>query len=187
MVKSLLEIAAEIVQAQASVGPMTPDAMELALSRTFVTLQKMKMAEDGGFVLDLSKMSEDLPLEEKAKESMDPRDSIQNDKIICLECGAEMRQLTTKHLSSHNLNPREYKKKYGFSLKQPLAAKSLTKARSKAAKKRGLPENLVKFLEEKRSRSRAAMAEATSSEETVPELGMEAKVLKKRGRRKKVS
>ena len=43
------------------------------------------------------------------------------------------------------MSPKEYKKKYGFTMKTPLSAKSVTKARSKAAKKRGLPENLKKY------------------------------------------
>jgi predicted transcriptional regulator len=99
----------------------------------------------------------------------EPRQSIQDDKIICLECGTEMRQLTTKHLSSHDLTPREYKHKWGFSLKQPLSAKSLTKARSKAAKKRGLPANLVKFLEErKQKKAEAAVAHGPEPKEGRP-------------------
>jgi predicted transcriptional regulator len=58
-----------------------------------------------------------------------------------------MKQLTRKHLGLHGLSPRDYKKKWGFSMRQSLSAKSLSRARSRAAKKRGLPENLVKFQE----------------------------------------
>lgn len=71
-----------------------------------------------------------------------------------------MRQLTTKHLSNHGLSPREYKTKWGLSLKQPLSAKSLTKARSRAAKKRGLPENLVKYIEGKKQARADAAAQS---------------------------
>ncbi len=149
--KKLLDIAAEIVQAQASVGQMSAEQIEQALVKTFSTLQKMQRAEDKGILLDKGS-PEELAGDEISSAKREPRDSIQDDKIVCLECGTEMRQLTTKHLSSHGMTPREYKKKYGFSLKQPLSAKSLTKARSKAAKKRGLPENLVKFLEERKQK-----------------------------------
>ncbi len=61
-----------------------------------------------------------------------------------------MRQLTSKHLVSHGMSQKEYKKKYGFSMRTPLAAKSLSKARSKAAKKRGLPEKLKQAIEARR-------------------------------------
>ncbi|HYA43345.1 MAG TPA: MucR family transcriptional regulator [Syntrophobacteraceae bacterium] len=156
--KKLLDIAAEIVQAQASVGQMSAEQIEQSLIRTFSTLQRMQRAEEKGVFLDRD-IAEESGVEAQLARK-EPRESIQDDKITCLECGTEMRQLTTKHLSSHNLTPREYKQKWGFSLKQPLSAKSLTKARSKAAKKRGLPANLVKFLEE-RKRKKAEVAAAS--------------------------
>ena len=151
MTRKLLEIAADIVQAQSSVFEMSPDDLELALAKTFITLQKMQKAEEEGSVLALARTSDMFGPEEGAEKS-DPKGSIQEDKIVCLECGAEMRQLTAKHLGSHELTPREYKKKWGFPLKQPLSAKALTKARSKAAKKRGLPESLVRYQEERKQR-----------------------------------
>ncbi len=158
--KKLLDIAAEIVQAQASVGQMSAEQIEQSLIKTFSTLQRMQKAEEKGLFLDRAGAEEEIVDQAQAAKK-EPRESIQDDKIVCLECGTEMRQLTTKHLSSHDLTPREYKQKWGFSLKQPLSAKSLTKARSKAAKKRGLPANLVKFLEERKQKK----AEAESSGE----------------------
>src|SRR5271157_3259030 len=91
----------------------------------------------------------------KQKPILTPENSIQDDKVICLECGAEMRQLTSKHLVSHGMNHKEYRKKYGFTMRTPLSAKSLTKARSKAAKKRGLPEKLQKYIEARRQKKAA--------------------------------
>ena len=96
----------------------------------------------------LIEIAGEAPTEEKPV--LRPADSIQNDKVICLECGAEMRQLTQKHLVFHGMNQKEYRQKYGFTMGTPLAAKSLTKARSKAAKKRGLPEKLQKYIEARR-------------------------------------
>jgi predicted transcriptional regulator len=155
--KKLLDIAAGIIHAQASVGHMSPEQIEQSLIKTFSTLQRMQKAEEKGVFLD-SCAAEEMDMEEAGAVRKEPRESIQDDKIICLECGMQMRQLTTKHLRVHNLTPREYKQKWGFSQKQPLSARSLTKARSKAAKQRGLPENLVKFLEEKKQRKVEAAA-----------------------------
>ena len=146
MTRKLYEIAADIIEAQATIGPMTPDALEQTLSRVFITLQRMKMAEDGGVLMD--ETEPETP--EGIPEKIDPKSSIQENKVICLECSAEMRQLTAKHLSSHGLTIREYKTKWGFSQKQSLSAISLSKARSKAAKKRGLPEKLLKFQEQRK-------------------------------------
>jgi len=44
-------------------------------------------------------------------------------------------------------------------MRTPLAAKALTKARSKAAKKRGLPANLVKAIEARRQSKAQSIGE----------------------------
>lgn len=151
MTKKLLEIAADIVQAQASVGHMSPQDIETVLTRTFTTLQKMQKAEDTGTIMPFAPGAE--PAQEELEKPMSPQDSIKEDKIICLECGLEARQLTANHLKAHDLTPREYKKKYGMPQRQPLSAKALTRARSKAAKKRGIPENLAKHIEARRKKA----------------------------------
>lgn len=161
--KKLLDIAAEIVQAQASVAQMSAEQIEQTLIKTFSTLQRMRLAEETGLLLD-GVAPGAMPVAESGPEPVQPRQSIQDDRIVCLECGTQMRQLTSKHLGEHNLTPKEYKKKWGFSMKQPLSAKSLTKARSKAAKKRGLPPNLVKFLEEKKQKKVEAAAALDGNE-----------------------
>ena len=147
----LLHLAANIVHAQASVTQMSPDQIELTLLKTFTALQKMQNAEERGIQMDPSTSVEGLQGENQSPGRMNPMDSIGKDAVVCLECGIHMRQLTSKHLSTHGITPREYKKKWGFPLKQALSAKSLTRARSKAAKKKGLPQNLMKFLEDRKT------------------------------------
>ena len=46
-----------------------------------------------------------------------------------------MRVLTKKHLVSHDMDQKEYRKKYGFTMGTPLAAKSLTKAEKQGSEK----------------------------------------------------
>ncbi len=152
MTKKLYEIAADIVQNQVSTSHMSSDEIVTSLRRIYNALHTIQKSESDGTAIEDTKPLEEAAPQEEPLVKIDPKESIQDDKIICLECGAEMRQLTAKHLFSHNLSPREYKKKYGFSLKQPLSARSLTKARSKAAKKRGIPENLAKYIEGKRQK-----------------------------------
>jgi predicted transcriptional regulator len=183
MNRKLYEIAADILEAQASMVEMSPESLEQTLSTVFVMLQKMKIAEDGGLILDVMKPAGE-PIE-VVSEKIDPKDSIQEDKVICLECGTEMRQLTVKHLSSHGLNVREYKKKYGFPLRQPLSAKALSRARSKAAKKRGLPEELVQFQVERRQQRMAEAVTGDSGSSEAPDTKAKTKAPAKRGRKKK--
>jgi predicted transcriptional regulator len=164
MPKNLIEITSEIVQTQVSLTPMTAADITSSLRQVFRTLYELQEAETAGNNLELDQPAAGISQEAapEQKPMLTPLDSIQDDKVICLECGAEMRQLTPKHLVFHGMNTKEYKKKYGFTMRTPLAARSLTKARSKIAKKRGLPENLKKFHEEKK------LQKAVASAKTVP-------------------
>ena len=126
-----------------------------------------------GPILDTDRPSQESSVEtaeepEPVADKKDPKESIQADKVVCLECGAEMRQLTVRHLQGHGLSLRDYRQKYGFSVKQPLSAKSLTKMRSRLAKKRGLPENLKKYLEAKRQEKVENAAAPEEIKETAP-------------------
>ena len=161
MSKKLIEIASEIVQTQVSLTPMSAAEIASSLRQVFGTLRELERAEAGGINIESTQPA----TEEAASTKLSPADSIQNDKVICLECGAEMRQLTSKHLISHGMSQKEYRKKYGFSMKTPLSAKSLTKARSKAAKKRGLPEKLKQAIEARRQAS--AKTSKPAGKETV--------------------
>jgi predicted transcriptional regulator len=128
-----------------------------SLRQVFSTLYELQKAEAGE--IELAPTAE---VAGEAPTALTPENSIQNDKVTCLECGKEMRQLTTKHLVLHGINPKEYRKKYGFSAKTPLSAKSLTKARSKSAKKRGLPEKLKQYLEARRQKKAAGSTKAAT-------------------------
>src|SRR5208282_3773430 len=130
---------------------MSATEIASSLRQVFSTLQEMQKAEAGGIDIEFTQPA----AEEVAATKLSPANSIQNNKVICLECGAGMRQ-------------KEYRGKYGFSMRTPLAAKSLTKARSKAAKKRGLPEKLKQAMEARRQKkaqaSKSAAAKAVTAE-----------------------
>ncbi len=137
MSKSLVEMTAEIIQSQISGKDMTTDEVKAALNDTYQTLKALQEAELSG--LDAEG--------EAGKPFMEPKRSIQKNKIVCLECGQEFKMLSPKHLKSHGLTAKEYRKKYGFKARQPLCAKSLSERRSASGKERGLPENLRKAIE----------------------------------------
>ncbi len=160
MPKKLFEIASEIVQTQVSSDPMTAADIALSLREIFNTLQEMQKAETEGNAIALAPLVPETAPEDATESKLTPEDSIQNDKVICLECGAEFRQITQKHLGSHGMNQREYKRKYGFTLKTPLSARSVTKARIKAAKKRGIPEKLQQYIEARRQEKAKASNKA---------------------------
>jgi len=173
MPKKLMEIASEIVQTLASKTSMTADDIATSLRQVFSTLYELQRAESGES--ELPKMQESAPTQ-----ALKPKDSIQNDEVICLECGAELRQLTHKHLSSHDMSPKEYRKKYGFTMQTPLATKSVIKERSKAAKKRGLPEKLLKYLEARRQEKAKALVSEAATEKVETNKSKRTRLRKKK-------
>lgn len=139
MAKSLVEMTAEIIQSQISSKQMNLDEIKVALNDTFQTLKALQDAETTGVEAE-PEVGSNVPF-------LDPKKSIQRNKIICMECGQEFKMLSPKHLSSHGLDSRSYRKKYGLSARQPLCSKALSEKRSQSGKERGLPENLRKYLD----------------------------------------
>ena len=179
MPKKLIEIASEIVQTQVSLMSMSAADIASSLRQVFSTLNELQKAEAAGIELaPTAEVAGEAPTEEKPV--LTPENSIQNDKVICLECGKEMRQLTSKHLVFHGMNQKEYRKKYGFTMRTPLAAKSLTKARSKAAKKRGLPENLRKVIEARRQAKAKVAAKPAVTEKVTANKPKRTRLRKKK-------
>ncbi len=133
MAKTLTEMAVELATAQASHTTMSAEDMEAYLKKTFQTLTHLKNLEEG----------ETAPGEEPDEPAVDPKKSILKNKVICLECGKEFKILTSKHLlKEHGMDSKEYRRKYGFSSRQSLAARSLSAKRSATAKKHKLGEKL---------------------------------------------
>jgi len=138
MSKTLVEMTAEIIQSQISSKQMTTDEIKTALNETFQALKSLQDAEAGGVIETET---------EAASPTMDPKKSIQKNKIVCLECGQEFKMLSPKHLKSHGLTSKEYRQKHGMSARQPLCAKALSEKRSQSGKERGIPANLRKAID----------------------------------------
>ena len=166
MGKSLTEMASEIVAAQASHAVMGADEMVAALKKTFDALKNIKTIEEGG-------PEADAP-------PVDPRKSIQRNYIINLEDGKKYKQLTTRTLAKFGLTPAEYRKKWGFSARQPLASKALSAKRRKTAKALGLGEKL-----QKARKAKAAAAAKAKAKPAKPKAKPKAKKKRKAARKKK--
>ena len=156
MTTSLVELAAEIAAAQASHAEMSPDEVEQFLKKSFDTLKALKSLEEGGAV----EAAEEQP------PALDPKKSVLLNKVICLECGKEFKQITEKHLGTHGLTGKEYRKKYGFKASQPLAAKTLSAARRKRAIEMGLADKLKKAKTKTQAKPKRQRKAAAGSKET---------------------
>ncbi len=138
MSKTLVQMTAEIIQSQITSKQMTTDEIKSALTETFQALKSLQDAEAGGTIETETEVTTSM---------IDPKKSIQKNKVVCIECGQEFKMLSPKHLKSHGLNSKEYRKKHGLSARQPLCAKALSEKRSQSGKERGLPDNLRKAID----------------------------------------
>jgi predicted transcriptional regulator len=146
MAKSLTQMAANIVAAQASHVSMSADEMDAALKKVFEALKQIKVIEEtpAGEAVD----------DELARLRANPMKSIQRTYVINLEDGSKYKQITAKTLAKFGLTAREYRKKWGFSARQPLSSKALSAKRRKVAKDLGLGDKLAAA---RMARSKAAV------------------------------
>ena len=149
MGKTLVEMAAEIIQSQCSSVGMTEEEISSSLQNTFKTLQSLQLAETQAGSAGTIETGKAV----KPGIALNPEKSLLKNKVVCLECGQDFKMLSPKHLKSHGLTSREYRVKYGFSLRQPLCAKALSERRKKAGKERGLPENLRKAIAKRKKQT----------------------------------
>jgi predicted transcriptional regulator len=82
MAKALVEMAAEIVNAQAAHTKMSADDMAIAIGRLVDALKKARDIEEG--------------TAEAAPEAPVRKRSVFRNRVICLECGREFKQLTNR-------------------------------------------------------------------------------------------
>jgi predicted transcriptional regulator len=165
-------MAAEIVAAQSSHAVMASDEMVAALKKTFDALKNIKTIEEAG--------------PEAEAPAVEPKKSIQRNYIINLEDGKKYKQLTTRTLAKFGLTPAEYRKKYGFTARQPLAAKALSAKRRKTAKALGLGEKLQIARKAKLAAARLAAAKKAAPKKATPKKATPKKAAPKKAAKKKV-
>ena len=112
-----LKQALEIVRAQASVRNMNEEEINSMILTVAKSIQ--------------SAMSETEVLKEEREPAVDPKKSIRERSIICLECGKQFKVITRKHLAKHELSPEEYRGKWGLKKNTSLVCKSLARDRRK--------------------------------------------------------
>ena len=112
-----LKEALEIVKAQASVRTMTEEEIT-SMVRTLAS--------------GIRVISEDETLGEEVQEAaVDPKKSIKEKTVTCLECGKTFKILTKRHLALHDLDAISYREKWGLKKNTPLVCKALQRERRK--------------------------------------------------------
>jgi len=75
---------------------------------------------------------------EKQKPAVNPKRSVHDDYIICLEDGKKFKSLKRHLMTHYGLSPDQYREKWGLDASYPMVAPNYAAARSQLAKKMGL-------------------------------------------------
>ena len=148
---TLLEMAVEIVSAHASANNMTKDELIAEIASVYQALASLEKGE--------TVQGEQA---EEAKPAIRAKKSIGKNAITCLICGKSMKTLARHLMTAHGLKPGQYRKQFGISSKQSLAAKSYSESRRQMAIDRGLGEGLAK-ARAARGKAKAATPKAKAA------------------------
>ena len=117
-----LKEALDIVKAQASVRIMAEDEIISMVRRLSSDIKNV--AEGESCVEELA----------SADVQSDPRKSIKEKSVTCLECGKTFKILTKRHLAMHGMDAAAYREKWGFKKDTPLVCKALQRERRRKMK-----------------------------------------------------
>jgi predicted transcriptional regulator len=122
MTQPIVEMAKDLVMALIKENLLEPENMQKELQRTHASLLILKAKEEGN-------INKDESIERISSVYIDWKKSIKKHSIECLICGAVFKQLSARHLSTHDLDPRTYRQQFGIPITQPLSAKATTAMR----------------------------------------------------------
>ena len=121
----LIELTADVVAAYVSNNPVPVSELPNLISDIHTALGRV-----GG-------PAEATPAE-KQKPAVNPKKSIHDDYIVCLEDGKKFKSLKRHLMTHYGLTPDQYREKWGLDAGYPMVAPNYAAARSQLAKKMGL-------------------------------------------------
>jgi len=122
---TLIELTADVVAAYVSNNPVQIGDLPNLIADVHSALSRV----GGG--------PEPLPVE-KPKPAVNPKKSVFDDYIVCLEDGKKFKSLKRHLMTHYGLTPEEYREKWGLDPSYPMVAPNYAAARSQLAKKMGL-------------------------------------------------
>jgi predicted transcriptional regulator len=125
----IMALTAEIVTAWVSANNADPTMLPGLIRDVRQTLESLTL--DGASVPSPAQASRPSP-------AVDPRRSVFDDHVVCLECGREMSSLRRHLNSAHGLTPERYRQKWGLPAGYPIVAPDYATLRSTMAKASGL-------------------------------------------------
>ncbi len=122
---SLIELTADVVAAYVSNNPVPATDLPNLIAEVHAALGRVSGSVEAVVV-------------EKQKPAVNPKKSIHDDYLICLEDGKKFKSLKRHLMTHYGLTPDEYREKWGLDASYPMVAPNYAEARSALAKKMGL-------------------------------------------------
>ena len=119
MAQSLIEMSKDLVMAMIRANQIPPEDMQKELQNTYASLAALQSKNAGG----------EASGDGGSSMAVDWRKSIKKHSVSCLVCGETFKQLSARHLSAHDLDPKSYRQQFGIPMSQPLSAKATTAKR----------------------------------------------------------
>ncbi|MCV0396152.1 MAG: MucR family transcriptional regulator [Rhizobiaceae bacterium] len=123
--ETLIELTADVVAAYVSNNPVPAAELPNLIAEIHAALGRV-----GG--------TGEVAPAEKPKPAVNPKKSIHDDYIVCLEDGKKFKSLKRHLMTHYGLTPEQYREKWGLDANYPMVAPSYAAARSQLAKKMGL-------------------------------------------------
>lgn len=120
----LLELTSDIVAAHVSNNPVPLGELQGLIQTVYTTLSGLSQP-----------VAEPQP---EQKPAVNPKKSVTDDYIICLEDGKKLKMLKRHLKTAYDLTPEQYRAKWGLPHDYPMVAPSYARKRQQLAKKIGL-------------------------------------------------
>ncbi len=121
----LIELTADVVAAYVSNNPVPAGDLPNLIAEVHAALGRV-----GG--------TAEVPTADKQKPAVNPKRSVHDDYIVCLEDGKKFKSLKRHLMTHYGLSPEQYREKWGLDPSYPMVAPNYAAARSQLAKKMGL-------------------------------------------------
>lgn len=122
---TLIELTAEVVAAYVSKNSVPAADLPSVIADVHAALGNVQNTEK-------------TAVAERPKPAVNPKKSVHDDYIVCLEDGMKFKSLKRHLMSHHGMTPEQYRERWGLSASHPMVAPNYAAARSKLAKKLGL-------------------------------------------------
>jgi len=122
----LIELTADVVSAYVSNNSVPASELPALIAEVHAALGRVGTLPEPQVAVD------------KQKPAVNPKRSVHDEFIICLEDGKKFKSLKRHIMTHYNLTPEQYREKWGLEANYPMVAPNYAAARSQLAKKMGL-------------------------------------------------